>query len=158
MAPALHIRRARPDEAARLTETAFAAKRHWGYPEAWIEAWQGQLTFTPEFVTDHGVYAAADAEGGIVACYALVQDERGLQLEHVWVSPAFIRRGIGRVLFAHAADRGRALGATALLIDSDPNAEAFYLRMGAERVGTIRADVCEKQRELPQLRYDLNRT
>ena len=33
--PSAHtIRRARPDEAPRLTEIALASKSHWGYPEA----------------------------------------------------------------------------------------------------------------------------
>ena len=30
-----------------LTQIALAAKRHWGYPERWIEIWSSQLTFSP---------------------------------------------------------------------------------------------------------------
>jgi hypothetical protein len=33
---AMQILRANPDDAATLTEIAFAAKRHWGYPELWM--------------------------------------------------------------------------------------------------------------------------
>lgn len=33
------IRRVLPEEAAQLSRIALAAKRHWGYPERWIEAW-----------------------------------------------------------------------------------------------------------------------
>ena len=40
----LHVRRAMPDEAEALTEIAHAAKRHWGYPENWIERWKANLT------------------------------------------------------------------------------------------------------------------
>jgi hypothetical protein len=45
-----------PSEAAALTEIAFAAKRHWGYPEHWIAHWRSILTVTPEFVATHETY------------------------------------------------------------------------------------------------------
>jgi hypothetical protein len=40
----MHIVRAKPEDAANLTGIAFAAKRHWGYPENWIESWRDLLT------------------------------------------------------------------------------------------------------------------
>ncbi|MDX6384664.1 MAG: hypothetical protein QOK48_2237, partial [Blastocatellia bacterium] len=54
----VHIRRAIPDEAAVLTEIAHAAKRHWGYPEKWIQHWQTDLTITPQFIVNHEMYVA----------------------------------------------------------------------------------------------------
>ena len=89
-----------------------------------------------------------------IACYALVGTEAVVQLEHVWVEPSQIGRGLGRTLFEHAVATARDRGASAFLIDSDPNAEAFYERLGAERVGILRADVCGQRRQLPQLRFD----
>ena len=49
----IQIRRADPDEAPVLTELAHAAKRHWGYPESWIENWQADLTITKEFIAEN---------------------------------------------------------------------------------------------------------
>ena len=66
----MHITRARPDDAATLTEIAFAAKRHWGYPIAWIESWRDVLTVRPEFIAGHETYAAID-EGRAIGFYAL---------------------------------------------------------------------------------------
>jgi hypothetical protein len=40
----IEIRRAEGPEASELTAVAFAAKRHWGYPEAWIDLWADELT------------------------------------------------------------------------------------------------------------------
>ena len=139
-----------------MTALAFAAKQHWGYPDHWIEAWRDDLTFTPEFVADHPVFVVVDGENALVACYALVPSGGPeIQLEHVWVHPSRIGQGLGRRLFEHAAEKARSLGGEALLIDSDPNAEAFYRRMGAERVGALRADMDGQHRELPQFRYTL---
>ncbi len=44
----IEIRRAVPEDAGKLTEIAIAAKRHWDYPERWIQIWIPQLTFKPE--------------------------------------------------------------------------------------------------------------
>ncbi|HTO03326.1 MAG TPA: hypothetical protein VL069_06475, partial [Opitutus sp.] len=52
------IDRAKPSDAAALTALAFAAKRHWGYPESWIQAWTEQLTITPEFIGAHPTVVA----------------------------------------------------------------------------------------------------
>ncbi len=155
MSDAIRIRRAHPEDAERLTAIALASKRHWNYPDEWIEAWRDDLTFTAAFVSEHAVYVAVDANGSAIACYALVSEGEGFRLEHVWVDPPHIGRGLGRTLFDHAMGMTQAAGATHVLIDSDPNAEPFYLRMGARRMGTIRADVCGVRRELPRLRFDL---
>src|SRR6266852_1561895 len=66
----MHITRARPDDAATLTEIAFAAKRHWGYPMRWIESWRDVLTVRPEFIAGYETYAAID-EGRAVGFHAL---------------------------------------------------------------------------------------
>src|SRR5216683_4870421 len=66
----MHITRARPDDAATLTEIAFAAKRHWGYPMSWIESWRDVLTVRPEFIAGYETYAAID-ESRAIGFYAL---------------------------------------------------------------------------------------
>jgi predicted N-acetyltransferase YhbS len=66
-------------------------------------------------------------------------------------------RGIGRALFLHAVNKARELGARTLYIESDPNAEGFYLRMGANRVGVVSGKVAGLFRELPLLAYELGK-
>ena len=58
-------------------------------------------------------------------------------------------RGIGRALFEHAVEQARRLGSHALKIESDPNAEGFYKRMGAHRVGETITAIDGQRRELP---------
>ncbi len=52
-------------------------------------------------------------------------------------------------------ERVRSVRPGPLLIESDPHAEGFYLRLGARRVGSLRADVGAVRRTLPVLRLDL---
>lgn len=74
-----------------------------------------------------------------------------MELDHLWVSPENIGSGIGRSLFEHAVYRAAILGAEALEIESDPNAEGFYQRMGAERTGENVLDIEGQSRTLPLL-------
>ena len=150
MSGEVEIVRAEPGDAGILTRIAFAAKSYWGYPERWIEQWQEALTITPEFISDNEVYAAVFEEemGGF---YALVERGREVELEHLWVLPEHVGTGIGRALFDHAFRRAAALGAATLSIEADPNAEGFYQRMGARRVGENVYEIEGHRRELPLL-------
>lgn len=153
-APAILLRRAVAGDATRLTEIAFAAKRHWRYPEDWIERWRGMLTLTP------------DRLGALFVCVAVVDGESvgfcGVEfisgeavLEHLWIVPTWMGHGIGRRLFAEAEREARSRGMRALRIESDPHAEAFYQRMGAQTVGCKPASMDGIGRFLPLLRKEL---
>jgi GNAT superfamily N-acetyltransferase len=146
----MEILRARPSDAEVLTRISFAAKRYWGYPERWIERWRETLTISPEFIRRNETYAAV-VEGKLVGFYALVGEGRKIELEHLWVLPERMGVGVGRALFDHAIRRAASLGAEVLGIESDPNAEDFYRRMGAARVGEINYPIDGQVRTLPLL-------
>ena len=148
MGSGVEIRRASPEDADALTRIAFAAKRYWGYPERWIERWGESLTITPGFVRDSGVYAAVSG-GEPFAFYALTGTGRKMELEHLWVSPAWIGSGAGRLLFEHAMGEAASRGAESVEIEADPNAEGFYLRMGARRIGENVYEIEGQRRVLP---------
>jgi ribosomal protein S18 acetylase RimI-like enzyme len=146
------IVRAKPEDAGVLTEIAHAAKRHWGYPERWIESWRGILTMRPEFIAANIVFCAVE-EDRTVGFYLLTTESNGLHLDHLWILPEAMRRGIGCALFEHAVGQAAAAGFNAIQIEADPNAEGFYQRMGAKRIGQSIGDVCGEARELPLLEY-----
>ena len=128
------IRRALPADARALTRVAHAAKRHWKYPEDWIRRWRDALTVTRRFVEHHPIYGAVRG-ARLLGFYALSGVGPTRELEHFWVAPEQIGRGVGARMFEHAVATLRADSARVLRIASDPHAEGFYLRMGARRVG-----------------------
>lgn len=148
------IRRAKPHEAETLTEIAHAAKRHWGYPEDWIKEWKQELTITPEFISAKEVFVAL-VDDEIVGCCALLLNGSLAEIEHMWISPEKMRRGIGRALFTHAKLEAEAKGARIIELSADPHAEHFYARMGATRVGDIPAAMGNRPRVLPRMRIIL---
>jgi GNAT superfamily N-acetyltransferase len=148
--PDLEILRARPEDADTLTRIAFAAKAHWGYPDHWMERWREDLTVTPEYVQQNEVHAAF-VEEQPAGFYALVGEGRRIELEHLWVLPERMGEGVGRALLEHALRTAASLGAGVVGIEADPNAEGFYRRMGARRVGEIVYEIDGRERVLPLL-------
>ena len=151
----IEIRRADSSEAEQLTDIAHTAKRHWGYPEKWIEQWQADLTITPEFIADNEVFVAI-VNDSIAGCCALVVTGALAEIEHMWIKPEHMGSGVGRALFEHARDRARELHLPVLELSADPNAEGFYERMGAKRIGDVPASMNgAAARVLPRMRINL---
>ncbi|MEU7477418.1 GNAT family N-acetyltransferase [Lentzea sp. NPDC042327] len=126
------LRRARPDEAGVLTELAVAAKAHWPYDAAFLEAVRAELTVRPEDV-ERRLHVVAERDGVVLGWYGIGGTPPAGELTDLWVEPAAIGTGLGRALWDHAV--ASAAGYDHLDIDADPYAEGFYLRMGAERIG-----------------------
>src|SRR6266699_2473216 len=82
----MKIVRAKGDDAAALSNIALSAKRHWRYPERWLEIWRESLTFRAEFIAEHETYAAVVA-GRAVGFYALRREGSRGRLDHLWVLP-----------------------------------------------------------------------
>lgn len=148
----MRIVRAKPEDAEALTEIAHAAKRNWGYPERWIKAWRDILTMRPEFIAANVAYCAME-DDNVVGFYVLTNENDGVHLDHLWITPAAMRRGIGRALFEHAMAQARNSGFHSIKIEADPNAEGFYKRMGATRAGTRVTEIDGERRELPLMEY-----
>ena len=150
----IHVRRALPEEADALSQIAIAAKRHWGDSERWMEIWTPLLTITPEFISSTDVWVA-EANGEITGFYALIFAKQRVNLEHLWILPAYMGKGIGRALFEHALARCREMQCQVLEIVSDPNAQGFYERMGARKVGVSLGEVDGELRSLPIMEIHL---
>ena len=78
-----------------------------------------------------------------------------IELSHFFVDPPSIGRGVGRVLWDDAVRRAEARGHARLVIQSDPNAEGFYRKLGAERIGVVPSQA-RPGRNLPLLVYELD--
>ena len=137
-----------PADCAKLTEIAFAAKAHWGYPPSWLRRWAGQLTMTPARLAATFTRAAKSA-GQLIGFYTLEEGGSTLVLDQLWVRADRMGQGVGRKMVMHAICRAARLGATHLQIESDPNAEGFYQKMGAKRVGWSQSRVEGQIRRLP---------
>src|SRR6266545_2451412 len=150
MTQALRIRKATTEDATALTTIAHDAKRYWGYPEHWIKHWQDDLTISPDFVAANQVYVA-ESEDKLLGFYALIIRDDKAELDHLWVAPAHIGTGVGKELFLHAMQTAARRDISEVAILSDPNAEGFYRKMGAHRLGETTSEIDGQPRSLPHL-------
>ncbi len=146
----IEIRRATSSDSERATELARRAKAHWGYPAEWLAAWETELAITAADIDQHRTYVAS-LEGEVVGICQLQEGERGAMLENVWVDPRCHGRGVGRTLVEHALSEAQGV----IAVISDPNAEEFYVKLGARRVGEINAPMPgAPARTLPLLEFE----
>lgn len=148
------IRPARPEEAAALSALCLRSKAHWGYDAEFMRMSAAALTISPELI-DTGRVLVAEREGVLLGMASLAPLADGVwDLLHMFIDPAAIGSGVGRVLFGAITDMARALGGTMLSIQADPNAAGFYERMGARRAGEAPSESIPG-RMLPMLEYAL---
>ena len=149
------IREADPRDAAALSALAHRAKAHWGYSDEWLRIWSADLTISSEYLTAHRGFVAV-AEGATVGVCVLESDGIEGALEHVWIAPESQRIGVGRALVSRALETASQAGAVRVSVLSDPFAEAFYLRLGARRIGSVPAPMPgSPERMLPRLEFAL---
>jgi GNAT superfamily N-acetyltransferase len=148
------IRRAHPAEAGDLSALALRSKAHWGYDADFLAASQDDLTLSADDIATSAVYVfdGASAPSGF---YRLVlQDDNVAELDALFVEPAAIGQGVGRRLWRHAVSIATKLGCSEMVWQSDPQAEGFYLAMGARRAGESSSTVMPG-RMLPLMRFRL---
>ena len=132
----LALRPARPEEGAELTELCLRSKAVWGYDDAFMAACRKELTLTPASIRASQVQVA-ELDGRLAGVAEVKSAGRTAQLEKLFVEPAMLRTGTGRKLLDWAIATTRAAGATALVIEADPDAAEFYRRMGAVDDGLV---------------------
>jgi ribosomal protein S18 acetylase RimI-like enzyme len=149
----VNIRPAHGHEAETLTAIALEAKAYWGYPAGTIESWKQELTVSTQTITSKPTFVAVIGDE-IVGFYSLSPSHHSWELDHLWVLPRFMDRGIGRALVAHSLETAARGGASSVTVDADPNAESFYLACGAGRCGEVPAPIPgEPGRVRPQLAF-----
>ena len=130
----IDIRRADVSDSERATELARAAKAHWGYPSEWLAAWDSDLVMTSAAIERYPTFVAL-LDGEVVGVCQVQEADGRAMLENVWVDPRCHGRGVGRALVEHA----HAFASAVMTIVADPNAEGFYAKLGAKRVGEVAA-------------------
>jgi GNAT superfamily N-acetyltransferase len=94
------------------------------------------LTITPEDILKHPTFVAESA-GKVVGFYVLhlspVQT-----LEHLWIHPGSLRRGVGTQLINHALGLAREGGGPVRVV-ADPFAAGFYEHQGGIHTGSVAA-------------------
>ncbi|MFE2323319.1 GNAT family N-acetyltransferase [Streptomyces sp. NPDC059385] len=148
----LNIRRATEQDVAVLTALVQESGAYQGQYATAISGYQ----VTPDYIDRNLVFTAVDSTGRSVGFYSLVLDPAELDL--AFVSDEAQGMGIGRLLMEHMLDQAGQAGLTQVRVVSNPPAEQFYRRMGAEPVGTVPASPPRVTWVRPELRFTVPRS
>ena len=149
----MQLRAPNPDEAERLTELCLRSKAVWGYDADFMQACRAELTIRPADLAQ-SAFRVATIDGEIVGVAQIAVTGDDAELAKLFVAPGAIGTGVGKTLFAWAVNEAHARGAMQLWIEADPDAAAFYRRMGATDAGSVPSGSIPG-RFLPRLRFDL---
>lgn len=135
----IFIRAAHIDEASELTALTMRSKAHWGYSAEFMEACRDELRIDPEKIFSNQYFCFVAEQADTLLGYYLIKAASlgKYELEALFLEPSAIGQGIGKALLKHAELLAKNEGARILMIESDPNAEAFYISAGAIRKGSI---------------------
>lgn len=111
-----------------LNAISLASKRHWGYPEEWIDHWMEDLTLTEKDLCVQEVLVL-QVELRIIGFCATLDRGDYYEVIHLWVLPEFIGKGYGKLLLERALDN-LDLPDKPIKVTADPHAEFFYKRQG----------------------------
>ncbi|MDX2290823.1 MULTISPECIES: GNAT family N-acetyltransferase [Streptomyces] len=127
----MEVREGRADEAETLSALVLRSKASWGYDAAFLAACAPELRIRAEEVAVRRIVVAQDARGGVLGVASLEGEPPTAALGLLFVEPAAIGRGVGRLLYREVVRRAAELGVGRLVIDADPHAAGFYRAMGA---------------------------
>jgi GNAT superfamily N-acetyltransferase len=90
-----------------------------------------------EQIAAGGVFVL-EQDGAVVGFAAILpRDDGDTDLDALFVEPSMQRRGIGRKLIDHCAERARSMGSRALHVVGNIHAKEFYLTCGFTLVGSF---------------------
>jgi len=150
------LRKARENEAEILSDLAIRSKAYWGYDSDFMNACLVELTYSFDDIKNKHFFVA-EQDSSIVGFYALDRLlNTEMELDALFVDPAYIGKGFGRILINHAKNKAIALGASKIVIQGDPNAKNFYISAGGIITGE-RESASIPGRYLPTFTIELDR-
>ncbi len=129
------IIKATSQDAQILSELAMRSKAHWGYDESFMSQAHDELTYDASDLEEHTTFIEID-NGLTMGFYQLIHiNDSTVELDALFIEPKLIGQGLGQQLFNHAVSQARESGYKTMSLQSDPNAEGFYLKLGCVIVG-----------------------
>ncbi|MFC0778976.1 GNAT family N-acetyltransferase [Flavobacterium sp. HJSW_4] len=149
----MNIQKAKTEDHIRLTEITKKSKAYWGYSEEQMEKWSNNLTVTADYIERNPVFNLID-ENQIIGYYSYLKEEDNqVKLDNLFILPEYIGKGFGLFLMNDFLERMRNEKFKKIILDSEPNAEQFYQKIGFTKIGEFETSI--KNRFMPIMEMKL---
>jgi len=143
----MNIQKAKIEDHIRLTEITKKSKAYWGYSDEQMEKWNNNLTITIEYIETNSVFNLV-GENQIIGYYSYLRLENNqVKLDNLFILPEYIGKGFGSFLMNDFLERMRNEKCQKIILDSEPNAEQFYQKIGFTKIGEFETSI--KNRFMP---------
>ncbi len=152
----MKIEKAQKTDCNTLTALTIRSKSYWGYSSEQITKWKDDLTIHAEYIDQNVVYKLIK-ENQLIGYYSyIVQDDKKIKLDNIFLEPDFIGNGYGKLMMKHFFQQVKDEGYETIKLDSEPNAEKFYLSLGFKVIGQLESSI--KNRFLPIMELKIKPT
>lgn len=149
----MRIEKANTTDSEILTQITKKSKAYWGYSAEQIQKWEVNLTISPDYIKEHDVFKLVK-DKVIIGYYSyLFEDEKNVKMDNLFILPEYIGKGFGKYLFLDFLNRMKEAEIQTIQLDSEPNAEGFYLKMGFVKIGAFETSI--KDRFMPIMKMKL---
>jgi len=149
----MNILKAITEDHILLTEITKRSKAYWGYSEEQIEKWSNNLTVTADYIEKNNVCNLV-IENKIIGYYSYLKlEENQVKLDNLFILPEYIGKGFGSYLMNDFLERMRNEKCQKIILDSEPNAEQFYQKIGFTKIGEFETSI--KNRFMPIMEMKL---
>jgi ribosomal protein S18 acetylase RimI-like enzyme len=149
----MNIQKAKIEDHIRLTEITKKSKAYWGYSDEQMEKWNNNLTITIDYIETNSVFNLVH-ENQIIGYYSYLRLENNqVKLDNLFILPEYIGKGFGSFLMNDFLERMRNEKYQKIILDSEPNAEQFYQKIGFTKIGEFETSI--KNRFMPIMEMNL---
>lgn len=149
------ISKAEPTDHIELSQLCKKSKAYWGYSDEQLKSWDEDLTISEKYIYENQVYKFID-NNTIIGLYTFyLENETTIRLDHLFVHPNYIGKGIGVKLMNHLIESCKSIHKLKIIVDADPNASAFYSKLGFITIGQKPTSI--KNRFLPIMELQLQK-
>ena len=146
----MSIRQANPNDIDAINHLFCLSKGSWGYDPVFMHQCMSEYSITIDKILQKSVYLYY-VDGFLAGFYSFIQEvNECAELDYFFLHPDFFGKGIGRKLWDACINTAKDIKITEFILYSDPNAEAFYLKMGCRKIGEQESPMI-KGRLLPVL-------
>lgn len=148
------LRDAKPDDLSMINDLMRVSKAHWGYDEPFLDRFMEIFSITEEYLDESTTKLAYDTSE-LIGFFSFIHKEGCFELDNLFLHPDHIGKGMGNKLWKLVCETSQNYKQMEFIIMSDPNAEQFYVKMGAEKIGLRPSPM---NRHVPVLKYKIKCT
>jgi ribosomal protein S18 acetylase RimI-like enzyme len=148
----LKIEKAIQNDHLILTKITKKSKAYWGYSESQMLLWQNNLTISETYIEENATFKLV-FNNNIIGYYSYIIKDQIIKLDNLFVLPDYIGQGFGKYLMNNFFDRIKLSNYKKVTLNSEPNAENFYKKLGFNKVGEFETSI--KNRFMPIMEINL---